>query len=148
MGAGVLDNVSILSSAWGEYPVSIVYRIVNLYAQAGDEAQSFAWLEKSLAIPLANRARIAADEAFAAWRGDERFRKLAGLAPKRSVSREEGWTYYLEYLVAEIRRLHYSYRTNPLPRAGLKRTYAFCANGFPSFPTRPWDPKSSDYSHV
>jgi hypothetical protein len=100
----------------GEYPGSIAYRIANLYAQAGDKSQSFAWLEKSLAIPLENRPRIAADEAFAAWRGDEGFRKLAGLAPKRSVFREEGWTYDLDYLVAEIRRLHYWYRTNLLPR--------------------------------
>jgi tetratricopeptide (TPR) repeat protein len=99
----------------GEYPGSLAYRIARLYALAGDQVQSFSWLEKSLAVPLENRPRIAEDEAFAHWREDATFRKLAGLAPKKSFSREEGWNYDLDFFVAEIRRMHYSYRTHPLP---------------------------------
>jgi tetratricopeptide (TPR) repeat protein len=99
----------------GEYPGSLAYRVASLYAQAGDKSQSFAWLEKSLALPLENRPRIADDSVFAAWRNDEAFRKLAGLPPKPSLTREEGWSYDLDFFLAEIRRLHYSYRANPLP---------------------------------
>src|SRR5258706_14237291 len=55
------------------------------------------------------------DEAFAGWRQDEAFRKLAGPTPKKSFSREEGWNYDLDFFVAEIRRMHYSFRTHPLP---------------------------------
>lgn len=99
----------------GEYPGSYAYRIASLYAQAGDKNQSLAWLEKSLALPLENRPRIANDEVFGAWREDAAFRKLAGLPPKRSFTREEGWSYDLDFFLAEVRRLHYSYRTNPLP---------------------------------
>jgi tetratricopeptide (TPR) repeat protein len=99
----------------GEYPGSLAYRIARLYALADDKGQSFAWLEKSLAIPLENRPRIAEDEAFAHWREDESFRRLAGLPPKRSFSREQGWNYDLDFFVAEIRRMHYAYRAHPLP---------------------------------
>jgi len=113
---GAAEAYSRALAHGGEYPSSIAYRIASLYANAGDRNQTLAWLEKALAIPLENRPRIAFDESFAAWRSDDGFRKLAGLAPKRSVSREEGWNYDLDFLVAEIRRLHYSYRTHPLPR--------------------------------
>jgi tetratricopeptide (TPR) repeat protein len=99
----------------GEYPGSYAYRIASLYARADDKTQSLAWLEKSLAIPFENRPGIAADDAFAAWRDDAEFRKLAGLLPKRSFTREEGWNYDLDFFLAEIRRMHYVYRTNPLP---------------------------------
>jgi tetratricopeptide (TPR) repeat protein len=112
--AGALSNAF---ERGGEYPGNLAYRIARLYGQAGDKSNSLAWLERSLAIPLENRPGIADDEAFAAWRSDERFRELAGLAPKRTASREEAWNYDLDFLVAEIRRMHYAYRSNPLPRA-------------------------------
>jgi tetratricopeptide (TPR) repeat protein len=99
----------------GQYPGSLTYRIARLYALAGDKAQSLAWLEKSLAVPLEFRPQIANEEAFAAWRDDEAFRKLAGLAPKKSLSREQEWNYDLDFFVAEIRRLHFAYRDHPLP---------------------------------
>jgi tetratricopeptide (TPR) repeat protein len=100
----------------GEYPGSLAYRIANLYAQAGDRNQALAWLEKSLAIPFENRPRIATDAAFSAWREDPAFRKLAGLPPKPTANRTEAWNYDLDFLLSEIRRLHFSYRTGPLPR--------------------------------
>jgi len=99
----------------GEYPGAFAYRIARLYAQAGDKAQSLVWLERSLAIPLENRPRIASDDVFTAWRDDPQFRKLAGLAPvKSSLSRAERWNADLDFLAAEIRRLHYAYRGKPL----------------------------------
>jgi tetratricopeptide (TPR) repeat protein len=113
---GAAEAYSRALAHGGKYPGSVAYRIASLYANAGDRNQTFAWLEKALAIPLENRPRIAADESFASWRNDEGFRKLAGLAPKPSVSREERWNYDVDFLVAEIRRLHYFYRTHPLPR--------------------------------
>jgi hypothetical protein len=71
--------------------VSIAYRIANLYAQAGDEAQSFAWLEKSLAIPLQKWPRIADYEAFAAWRGDGGIANSPGSHPNDpSLVRKSG----------------------------------------------------------
>jgi tetratricopeptide (TPR) repeat protein len=127
---GAAEAYSVALTHGGEYPGSIAYRIASLYAKAGDRDQAFAWLEKSLAIPLENRPRIAADESFAAWRGDERFRKLAGLAPEPAASREERWNYDLDFLVAEIRRLHYSYRTNPLPR-GFEDDVRLLRQGLP-----------------
>jgi tetratricopeptide (TPR) repeat protein len=100
----------------GEYEGLLAYRIARLYALAGDRNQSLAWLEKSLAMPLENRPQIANDDAFSSWQNDERFRRLAGFAPKRTFSREEGWNYDLDFLVSEIRRMHYAYRSGPLPQ--------------------------------
>jgi tetratricopeptide (TPR) repeat protein len=99
----------------GEYPGMLSYRVARVYALEGDKTQSLAWLAKSLAKPLEFRPEIARDQAFAAWRDDEAFRKLAGIAPKRSLSREQEWNYDLDYFVAEVRRLHFAYRDHPLP---------------------------------
>jgi tetratricopeptide (TPR) repeat protein len=112
---GAAEAFSRALALGGEYPGSLAYRIASMYARAGDKDQSLAWLEKSLAIPLENRPRIASDDAFAAWRDDDRFRKLAGLPAKGPVGREEGWNRDLDFLVSEIRRMHYAYRSNPLP---------------------------------
>jgi hypothetical protein len=99
----------------GEYDSFVAARIARLYAQAGEKNLSLAWIEKALALPLENRLQIADDDAFAQWRDDDRFRKLAGLLPKRTLSREEGWNYDLDFFVSEIRRMHYAYHSGPLP---------------------------------
>lgn len=109
------DAYSHAMALGGEYPGSVAYRIARDYGLAGDKPQAFAWIEKALAIPLENRPRIADDDAFAAWRDDPAFRKLAGLEPKGNFTREQEWNYDLDFLVAEIRRLHFAYRDHPLP---------------------------------
>ncbi len=100
----------------GEYEGVLAYRTAKLYAQAGDKTQSLAWLEKSLAMPLEDRTQIANDDVFSKWQDDDRFRKLAGLLPKRTFSREEGWNYDVDFLLSEIRRMHYTYRSGPSPK--------------------------------
>jgi tetratricopeptide (TPR) repeat protein len=110
------DAYSQAFARGGEYPGILAYRIARMYALAGDQPQAFAWLEKSLAIPLENRPRIANDDAFEALRDNPKFRALAGLASTTSLPREAAWNADLDFLVSEIRRLHYAYRTTPLPR--------------------------------
>jgi hypothetical protein len=83
---------------------------------------------------LENRPGIAGDDAFAAWRDDGEFRKLAGLLPKRSFTREEGWNYDLDFFLAEIRRMHYIYRTNPLPPQ-FAEDVRLLRQRIPTFPT-------------
>jgi tetratricopeptide (TPR) repeat protein len=99
----------------GKYPGSLAYRVASLYARAGDKNRAMEWLAKALAVPLENRPRVALDDAFAAWREDDAFRKVAGLAPKSPMSREAGWNYDLDFLLSEVRRMHYSYRNGTLP---------------------------------
>ena len=99
----------------GEYPGSLTYRVASFYARAGDKDRAMEWLAKALAVPFENRPHIALDDAFAAWREDDSFRKMAGLAPKTPMSREAGWNYDLDFLLSEVRRMHYSYRNGKLP---------------------------------
>lgn len=84
----------------------IAYAIAQLHARRGERDSAIAWLERSLALRLEQRSRIAADSAFARWRGDSAFRRLAGLAPRAITDRVEGWRLDIDHLVAEARRMH------------------------------------------
>jgi tetratricopeptide (TPR) repeat protein len=112
--AGAAEAFSQALARGGEYPGSLAYRIARMHGLAGDKKQAFAWLEKSLAVPMENRPRIADDEAFAAWRKDAALRKLAGLGDETSLNHEQRWNADLDFLIAEIRRMHYAYRTGSL----------------------------------
>jgi tetratricopeptide (TPR) repeat protein len=91
------------------------YRIAQAYALAEEARAAIEWLEKAIAAGYERRSEIAQDPAFALLHNNPRLSELAGALPKRSFSREEGWRYDLSYLVAEIKRLHYLYRAQPLP---------------------------------
>jgi len=102
-----------------EYEGFVSYNLARAYARSGNKEQALAWLEKSLAMPFEARPQIGDNEAFAAWRNDSRFRQLAGLSTKQKLTREEAWNQDLDFFLAEVRRMDYSYRTGPLP-AGLE----------------------------
>ncbi|HEY0782257.1 MAG TPA: hypothetical protein VGE98_07380 [Thermoanaerobaculia bacterium] len=82
------------------------YRVAQLHAELGERDAAFAWVEKALADRLGDRGRLRDDDAFRAFRGDERFARLAGLPPARRLSREEGWRFDLGFLAQEVARLH------------------------------------------
>jgi hypothetical protein len=91
------------------------YQIARAYACAGNSDNAFKWLNSALAHAYEDRPEIAKDPAFEALRGDQRFSEVIGALPDRSFSRDDGWRYDLAYLVAEIKRLHFYYRREPLP---------------------------------
>lgn len=99
----------------GEYDGFMTYRIARTYALAGDKDKSLAWLEKSLAVPFENRPMIAIDTPFDAWREDDKLRQLSAQPAKKDIPREEAWNRDLDFFVAEVRRMYYSYRSAPLP---------------------------------
>lgn len=84
----------------------IAYLLAQLYARRGDRDSTIAWLNRSLAFRLERRGQIAQDSAFARWRNDSAFRRLAGLAPHEFADRVTGWRYDIDYLVAEAQRMH------------------------------------------
>ncbi len=89
-------------------------RIARCYAISGERDSAFAWLERALASGLESRGELAEDEAFAALRNDARFARLTG-RERLALARDAGWRHDLDYLIAEIRRVHVRYRREPLP---------------------------------
>ena len=103
-------------SRGGKFNAYVSHQIARLYALAGEKSLALEWLEKSLMVPMEVRPQIAEDEAFLALRNDDDFRRLGGLLPKRNFSREEGWNYDLDFLVSEIRRMHYTFRKSAISK--------------------------------
>src|ERR1041385_613335 len=124
----------------GIYVGNYSYQIAQQYAQAGDKEKAFEWLEKALTAPLENRPRIENDSAFAAWRDDERFRKLAGIASPGDRDRNDRWKADLDFLTAEMKRMHYSLRTAPLP-VNLAKAIASLRDRIPAIPDSAMEPE-------
>lgn len=85
------------------------YRIAVCYALIGNRSAALHWLEKSLRARLKDRGKIARDTRFAVLHNDPRFNALSGALPDRRFTRDEGWTYDLNFLAAEVRRLDPAY---------------------------------------
>jgi tetratricopeptide (TPR) repeat protein len=124
----------------GIYVGNYSYGIAQMYAQAGDKEKTLEWLEKSLAAPLENRPRAENDPVFAAWRDDPRFRQLAGLAATGDRNRNDRWRADLDYLAAEMRRMHYSLRNAPLP-ANLTKAFASLRDRVLAIPDAAMEPE-------
>jgi tetratricopeptide (TPR) repeat protein len=91
--------------------------IARAYAHLGEKDQALKWLGKALnEHRFEFRPDLQRDEAFRHFHSDPKFRELAGLLPQRGFTRDEGWRYDLDYLVAEIQRLNATYSRQPLPQ--------------------------------
>jgi len=91
------------------------YNAARAYALAGDRQSALDALAGALAAGFERRADIAGDPAFAALRDNPDFAKAAGQAPPGRLDRGAAWQSDLDYLLAEIRRVHAAYRVQPLP---------------------------------
>ena len=90
-------------------PPLVSYWIAGLHANLGEAEVALDWLSRALEFRYVNRAGVATDASFSSLREEARFKELAGLLPEREFTREQGWSYDLDFLLAEIRRMH------PLP---------------------------------
>ena len=117
---------AIAANATGQYDVAIEagqralalgaineryawFEVAKAYASEGNRAGALEAIENALAERLTPRTHIRDEQAFAAFKDDERFRSLAGVLPARSFYREEGWRYDLAFVVQEARRVHASF---------------------------------------
>src|SRR6185295_3686222 len=99
------------------------YNAARAYALAGDRQSALAALAGALAAGFERRADIVGDPAFASLRDSPDFAKAAGQAPSHPLDRAAAWQSDLDYLLAEIRRVHSAYRVQPLPE-GFEQTAA------------------------
>jgi hypothetical protein len=66
-------------------------------------------MAETLALKYPDRRQFAEDDDFASLRADPEFRRLAGLPPKKALSRDEQWRYDLDFTEQERKRLHFSH---------------------------------------
>lgn len=102
LGQGAIENTA--------------YNIGCCYALSGDKENAFKWVEKALAMRFEDRSLIQRDTDLTILRDDPRFKKLAGLPPKENASRDEQWRYDIDFLVSEMRRMHYRWSVEGLPK--------------------------------
>lgn len=95
-------------------PAQAAYQAAKCYAFLGKRDAALSWLNKSLQSRYRNRIRIANDDAFKSLRDDPRFRLITGQIKTDGFNRLQGWKTDLDYLISEVKRVHYRYSREPL----------------------------------
>jgi len=91
------------------------YQLARCYSLLGEKEPALLWLERSLQAGYRYKSRLERDEQLKSLRADPRFLRLLGRAGVTAAARVDGWRGDLDYLVAEIKRVHSRYRREPLP---------------------------------
>ena len=90
-------------------------QIAEMWGRAGERGKAVEWLKKANADSFERRSGILSDPAFSIWKNDPEFVAVAGQAKPPNLNRDRQWQFDLDFLLAEIRRLHYRYRWDSLP---------------------------------
>ena len=108
--------VELGGTATAARPQNNAYNVACCYARLGRRDDALRWLERSLAMGYTARADIAGDEDLVSLRSEPRFRALLAPVARPGEPRDAGWSGDLDVLLAEIRRLHAVYRSEPMPQ--------------------------------
>lgn len=87
-------------------PFRVMTDIARAHRDLGEKEAALDWLEKAVAAGAPSRQRLQRDAAWAAFRGEARFKAVALDIDAKGLSREEGWRGDLALLSAEISRLY------------------------------------------
>jgi hypothetical protein len=96
---------------------TVAVQVARIEARLGREARALDWLDSALSHRVSSRASFQRDSAFLAYHDDPRFRVIAGMLPKRTFSRNEGWRYDLAFFASEARRVHTGFDRPAFSRA-------------------------------
>jgi len=88
----------------------VATRIAACHTRAGRRDLAFAWLDSAVALGLESRVTIATDTNFAGLRDDPRYARITGRRPADNRTRDDRWRLDLEFLAAEARRIHASWK--------------------------------------
>jgi hypothetical protein len=91
--------------------------IARCWARAAQRDSCLAWIGRSLADGYEQRSGLIDEPDFSSMTGDPAFRRLAGRPNGERPSRTEAWRSDLDFLVAEMKRLHFVYSKAELPAA-------------------------------
>lgn len=103
------------------YSARMAYRIAQLHARAGQHKAALRWIENSLDLGTSDRAGLAAEPDFAELLNNPGFIQVTGAPLALNISRDDGLTFDLDYLVAESQRLHADSRRPAFSEKFLKQ---------------------------
>ena len=101
--AAAAERCQVLGFVFDSY---MSMRLARLHARAGNTDDALRWIETSLSQGNRDRTSIASDDAFAGLYDNPRFVELTALPTETNMSRNEGLTFDLDYLISEAQRLH------------------------------------------
>ena len=84
----------------------IMINIAEAYAELGQESNAITWLNKSLKARYDGRKNLTGNAHFKKIADSKAFQKASGSFLPNNLSREQSWQFDLDFLVAEIKRLH------------------------------------------
>jgi len=90
-------------------------QVAEMWGRAGNREKALEWLRKANADSFESRSGILSDPAFAAWKSDPEFIAVSGQTRPPNLNRDQRWDFDLDFLLAEVHRLHYRYRWDSLP---------------------------------
>lgn len=102
-------NLAIGSRAY------IENQMAEMWGRAGERLKALAWLRRANTDSFEHRSGILSDPAFSLWKNDPEFVALSGQTKPPNLNRDQQWQFDLDFLLAEIKRLHYRYRWDSLP---------------------------------
>lgn len=100
------------------------YKIAQCYSFLKITDSALQWLDKSLKSGFRNKMTIRNDAAFTNYDSIPGFEKILNnhLVKKPSSARNDDWIFDIDYLLSEIKRLHFIYRRSQLPPQFMNET--------------------------
>ncbi|KAF7785531.1 hypothetical protein PRUB_a4206 [Pseudoalteromonas rubra] len=101
---------------WHDNPNDMMMTLAELYGALKDKHNAMVWLERALRARWDDKPSLTGRSVFsrtpnphfAAFAQDADYRRLVGAEPAPDLDRDARWRHDLQYLAAEIRRLHVS----------------------------------------
>ncbi|WP_068544360.1 tetratricopeptide repeat protein [Thalassotalea crassostreae] len=84
----------------------IMINIAEAYSELGEESNAIAWINKSLQARYDGRKDLIGNAHFKRISDSKAFQKVSGSFLPNNLTRIQSWQFDLEFLVAEIKRLH------------------------------------------
>jgi len=84
----------------------IMINIAEAYGELGQESEATTWINKSLQARYDERKNLIGNTHFKHFADSKAFQKVLGSFLPKDLSRVQSWQFDLNFLVAEIKRLH------------------------------------------
>ena len=102
---GAIDAYRRVIELGGAYfPWEAAYEVARCHGRLGEAAEAIVWLERAFVMGYREFTKPREEPAFAALRGEARFRELVADVDTAAMTRDEGWRSDLALLVREIKR--------------------------------------------